>query len=488
MGTELAARSVALPGREWSAHALDAAPEVVRAIHRTHVAAGVDVLRANTFRTTRRASGERWRDRLNTAVRLAREAARGQRIAGVLAPLEDCYRPELSPPPDEAQREHAELASALKDAGVDLLWCETFPHPGEARIATAAAAATGLEVWTSLTAGPDATLLTPAQLRDAARTCVEAGASAVLVNCVAAARIRPYVEALAGLGVPFGAYANAASWGEPACSPEAYADSVREWRALGATLIGTCCGNTLAHLRATGAALGRHRLWLARPLPPTSREAALAVLSDGERTQHDRFRFERDRDLYLTAHRLLREALSADTDRPPASWRFVEGPHGRPALSPETPGPSFNLSHTHGLTAVVLGPAAELGVDTEQVGQRGDLLPVAEHWFNAEEVAVLRALPESERQRRFLCFWTVKEAYLKARGVGLRLPLHDITVRLPGEPMVTAPVTPGLVLGPGVHDDASAWQVRLLAPDETHVVSVAARGDALDVKVTWATG
>src|SRR5690606_31364939 len=126
-----------------SAAYLTTHPHLVAQLHREYAAAGATVHTANTFRTTPRAAGEDWRDLLARAVQLAREAIPPHhRLAGSIAPLEDCYRPDLSPP--DARPEHRTLARALAEAGVDLLLCETFPHIDEAVIATEEAAATGL--------------------------------------------------------------------------------------------------------------------------------------------------------------------------------------------------------------------------------------------------------------------------------------------------------------------------------------------------------
>src|SRR5579883_1481352 len=95
LGTELARRGVATPAPAWSAHALDVAPEVVAAIHRDYVAAGATVHTTNTFRTKRRSVGDRWEELLKRAVRIARESVGELRVAGSIAPLEDCYRPDL---------------------------------------------------------------------------------------------------------------------------------------------------------------------------------------------------------------------------------------------------------------------------------------------------------------------------------------------------------------------------------------------------------
>src|SRR5512146_1125855 len=136
MGSELERRGLELDVPLWSARALVEAPDLVAAIHRENVDAGADVLTANTFRTTRTAldesgNADRAEELTRFAARLAREAVgpakRPVLVAGSVAPLFDCYRPDLVPedvrPLEEA---HAELAGTLASAGVDLLLLETF--------------------------------------------------------------------------------------------------------------------------------------------------------------------------------------------------------------------------------------------------------------------------------------------------------------------------------------------------------------------------
>jgi S-methylmethionine-dependent homocysteine/selenocysteine methylase len=260
VGTQLTARGVPTPAPAWSAWAVEHAPEVVSAIHRDYAAAGATVHTAATFRTRRRQVGGDWERLARRAVALARGAVPfGHRVAGSLAPLEDCYRPDLSPP--DPRPEHRALARVLADAGVDLLLCETFPHVGEALVAVEEAVATGLPVWVAFTAGPAGELLTPEEVAAGAREAVRRGASAVLVNCTAAALTLPYVERLAEAGVPFGAYANAGTpeeglgWSDTpdvAC----YAALASAWRDAGASVLGGCCGTGPAHVRALAAAFG----------------------------------------------------------------------------------------------------------------------------------------------------------------------------------------------------------------------------------------
>ncbi len=247
LGTELSARGIATPAPLWSAAALTTAPEQVAAIHAAYARAGATVHTADTFRTTARAAGPQWRELVDRAVALARSAIPPHhRLAGSIAPLEDCYSPHLSPPAPGP--EHAALAQALHAAGCDVLLCETFPHIGEGLAAVEAAVATGAEVWASFTAGYKADLLTPAQILAGARQAVDRGAAAVLVNCIPAQQTLRYVAPLAELGVPFGAYANAGhpseglGWCSDDDGAERYADLAGQWIAAGATLIGSCCG------------------------------------------------------------------------------------------------------------------------------------------------------------------------------------------------------------------------------------------------------
>jgi S-methylmethionine-dependent homocysteine/selenocysteine methylase len=256
MGTELSRRGVALPPHAWSAAALDTAPDVVAAVHRAYATAGATVHTANTFRT-QPGSGGQWAHAARRAVELARSSVpQGHRVAGSLAPVEDCYRPDLSP--GAATRSaHEALARVLADAGVDLLLCETFAHAVEAAVAVEVCARTGIPTWAALTAGYDGSLMTPSSMRAAARDCVRAGASAVLVDCTPASRTLAFVEAIAEAGVPFGAYANAGSPGEglgwsaaPGLAARGYARHAASWIEAGATLVGGCCGTRPEHIEA----------------------------------------------------------------------------------------------------------------------------------------------------------------------------------------------------------------------------------------------
>jgi len=266
LGTELERRGAACALPLWSARALLDAPALVRAIHADYVAAGCELLTANTFRTQRRTLdraglGDRTAELVARAVRLAREAAatagRPVLIAGSLAPLEDCWHPERVPEAATLAREHAEQARHLAEAGADAILVETMGTLREAQAGVAAAVATGLPCLASLCCGPGARLLSGEPLAEALAALAPLGPVALLVNCLPAADADACLAALAGCGLPFGVQPNLGAPGatpdaprRDELNPAAFAAFGARWIARGARALGGCCGTTPAHLRA----------------------------------------------------------------------------------------------------------------------------------------------------------------------------------------------------------------------------------------------
>src|SRR6185369_1359972 len=208
MGSLLEQRGFALPPPGWSAHVVRDQPAAIQQIHAEYARAGATVHTACTFRTRQRNAGDDWRALTEVAVGAARAAVPAKhRVAGSVGPLEDCYRPDLSP--EDSRAEHRELARALATCPVDILLCESFSNVPEALIAVEECAATGIETWVGFCAGPKADLLSVEAVRLGAIAAVKRGASAVFVNCTAATHVTPYVQALRDAGVRVGAYANA---------------------------------------------------------------------------------------------------------------------------------------------------------------------------------------------------------------------------------------------------------------------------------------
>jgi S-methylmethionine-dependent homocysteine/selenocysteine methylase len=266
LGTELERRGVATDLPLWSARALWEAPEAVREIHRDAVRAGAEALTANTFRTQRRTlerggRGAEAAALCALAVALARDAADGAApaafVLGSIAPLEDCYRPDLVPPDDALAAEHEEHAANLAAAGADALWIETMNTAREAAAAARAARATGLPFVASFVCDGGARLLSGEPLAAGIDAALPLSPLAVAVNCVAPEALEPCLAVLAESGLPFGVYPNL---GTPdpvrgfapsdAIEPAAFGAAARRWIAAGAAFVGGCCGTRPGHVRA----------------------------------------------------------------------------------------------------------------------------------------------------------------------------------------------------------------------------------------------
>ncbi len=156
----------------------------------------------------------------------------------------------------------------------------------------------------------------------------------------------------------------------------------------------------------------------------------LAVLDDEERERRSRLRFARDRNLFALAHTLLRVELSRHAVIAPAQWAFVRGPHGKPALAPAlmaAHGLHFSLSHAGGAAVCAVTRIGEVGVDIEPLDSSIDTNALAAIALSEEERAMTAALDAQARRERFLTLWTLKEAYLKARGIGLTQSMRQYT-------------------------------------------------------------
>lgn len=158
----------------------------------------------------------------------------------------------------------------------------------------------------------------------------------------------------------------------------------------------------------------------------------LGCLSLAEQSRAARFKFERDRRRFVVAHGALRQTLARYLEAEAAALRFDEMGNGKPILAApyDSSGVRFNLSHSHetALMAVVRG--REVGVDIEFVNVEFAFGEVAERFFTAREVAAMRALPEALRRQAFYKCWTSKEAFLKAKGVGLSGMLDEVEIVL----------------------------------------------------------
>lgn len=211
------------------------------------------------------------------------------------------------------------------------------------------------------------------------------------------------------------------------------------------------------------------------------RESYLPLLAPGEHERMGRLVFARDRHRFLLTRALVRTMLSRYAAVAPADWQFIANVHGRPEiLNPPAGVPDlrFNISHTDGLIACAVTIGREIGVDVEHVNRRLTQ-DVAARYFAPSEVAHLRSLPAEAQDRVFFDYWTMKEAYIKARGLGLALPLGDFAFHFsPDGP-------PAITFEPSLPDDPSTWQFQQDWPTSIHRLGLAIRrtGDDLPVRL-----
>jgi 4'-phosphopantetheinyl transferase len=158
---------------------------------------------------------------------------------------------------------------------------------------------------------------------------------------------------------------------------------------------------------------------------------AMTILSDAEKHKCAEFYFEKQRAEYAVSHAIVRLMLSEYAPVRPQEWQFLRGPWGKPQIAgPELRAPLwFNLSRTEGCFAFVAGRVARLGVDVESVNRAVSCGEIAKHCFAANEYEHLSGLPASLQREAFFRIWTLKEAYTKAEGKGLSIPLNSFHFR-----------------------------------------------------------
>jgi 4'-phosphopantetheinyl transferase len=195
------------------------------------------------------------------------------------------------------------------------------------------------------------------------------------------------------------------------------------------------------------------------------------LLNAAEREQEPRFYFARDRLRYLVTRALVRTVLSRYISIHPKDWIFSANAYGRPDIVNARAREaclSFNISHTHGLIVLGVTVRRALGVDVENIRAREVSIDIAGRYFAPQEVAALAAAPLHRQQYRFFEYWTFKEAYIKARGMGLSLPLDKFSIHYPDDHAVEIAIHPELA------DDSARWQFWQFQPASEYLVAICA--------------
>jgi 4'-phosphopantetheinyl transferase len=196
------------------------------------------------------------------------------------------------------------------------------------------------------------------------------------------------------------------------------------------------------------------------------------TLSPDEFDRAARFHFPKDQQRFIAARGVLRDILARYLGRSPAELHFYYAPFGKPSLASECAAYSFNLSHSASIALYAVARHREVGIDLERIDPRLAEHDIAEKFFSRNEVVKLRALPASARLQAFFNCWTRKEAYVKARGGGLQIPLESFDVSL-------APDEQAAFLSEGEF----GWSLRALLLDPEYAAAIAVEGKGWQLRL-----
>lgn len=218
---------------------------------------------------------------------------------------------------------------------------------------------------------------------------------------------------------------------------------------------------------------GRTTIWLLQDFE--------SIVSSAELDHSAKYSTSQARESYLINRVFARTILSQYCEVNPQSWDFQFNSLGKPEVAAPVAWQSlrFNLSNTDGLVTCAVALGRDIGVDAEPTNGPIEAAEVAVQYFSPSETAALGALSAEDRQCRFYELWTLKEAYLKARGLGLSVPLDKFTFECDGK----APIE--IVFDASLVDDPKNWYFSLLRPVKSHIIAVAlARLEAEEPK-SW---
>jgi 4'-phosphopantetheinyl transferase len=206
-------------------------------------------------------------------------------------------------------------------------------------------------------------------------------------------------------------------------------------------------------------------------IPDRQLEQLRSVLCAEEISRAESFHFENDRRHFIAARGFLRVVVADYIGTAPSAVRFSYNEFGKPGLDGmgAIPDFKFNLSHSGGLALIAVAMARDVGVDIERIDDSVNVGEVAEHFFSPVELATLTALPPPQRILGFFNCWTRKEAYIKARGMGLSIALDSFDVSL----------TPGArsdLIMTETSSGALVWKIEKLEVDQGFAAAIAAAG------------
>lgn len=229
--------------------------------------------------------------------------------------------------------------------------------------------------------------------------------------------------------------------------------------------------------------LGEVHLWRAwLDVPSHGIETMQVTISKAETERAEKFHFRGDRNRFIAAHSYLRQILARYLDMEPDEIRYTYNEHGKPELDPGFHQLRFNLSHSKSVGLIAVTMKSRIGVDVELIKDNEDITQIAQRFFSPGEIEQLLNQPDSQRDEAFFRCWTRKEAYLKALGVGMLIPLNQFEVDfVPGVP-------PRIKHTGGNEGEAARWSLYHIDPQEKYIGALAVEGKPADLRFLQMTG
>ncbi|MCJ8320460.1 MAG: 4'-phosphopantetheinyl transferase superfamily protein [Colwellia sp.] len=199
------------------------------------------------------------------------------------------------------------------------------------------------------------------------------------------------------------------------------------------------------------------------------------LLTDDETIKQQRYKFDKDRHDALITRAFVRDLLSYYTDVAPVDWRFEKGEKDKPEIIDPPIPLRFNISHTKDLIICVVTLTDDIGCDVENTTRNNDVLSIADRFFSSSETKELFSLPKDQQRHRFFDYWTLKESYIKAWGLGLAIPLKDFSFTI--NPAIKNEPNGEITLNFAKHriDNPNIWRSWLFYPNSKHRIAISLR-------------
>jgi 4'-phosphopantetheinyl transferase len=213
-------------------------------------------------------------------------------------------------------------------------------------------------------------------------------------------------------------------------------------------------------------------------LPDEFLKSLMDILSDDEKKRAERFRFETDRNRFIASHGALRSVLSLYLMLEPSGIKYSFNSHGKPGLNSELNrgGLKFNISHSYEMALVAVCEGREVGIDVQHIKNNFRCMEIAGRFFSANEASALSSFPEDQLKDCFFKCWARKEAFIKAKGGGLSIPLNHFDVSVgPGKPAE-------LLNTRWDTEEAGRWSIEDIDAGKNYAAALAVEGKGVKFK------